>query len=51
MNRTHSEAALRGERKLSAGRYYLCMFELQLSQLHQVLPERRHSSRLEVDEL
>lgn len=30
---------------------YLCMFELQLSQLHQVLPERRHSPRLEVDEL
>lgn len=58
VNRTHSKAApasyflpLRTKRNSLAGRYYLCMFELQLSELHQVLPERRNSSRLEVDEL
>lgn len=36
---------------VSAGLCYLGVFELQLCQLHQVLPESRHSSRLEVYEL
>lgn len=36
---------------LSVGYYYLCMFELQLGELHQVLPECRNSSCLEVNEL